>query len=179
VHASFCPLPPKWSPLLRLEGLLETNQRNTIPNVIDLNLLNSLFATSLRDINLLDHWVEILLARKLQHLQSLLLASDVRTTDRATIGSEVLGHHLGQRLVWETNIVEGTIDGKRAHVGFQVEFIGHIGAIEDEVERESEGLGPFLVLGGNKVVRTKFESFFLLARSVGQSPDFRTQPLGP
>jgi len=64
----------------------------------------------------------------------------VPCTDRILPGHELLGLERRERLVRETDVVELTPDLHRAHVSVQVELVGHVGAVNDEVVGECKRL---------------------------------------
>jgi hypothetical protein len=92
---------------------------------------------------------------------------------------ELLGLDRRERLVRETDVVELTSDLHRAHVCVQVELVGHVGAVDDEVVGECERLGPVLVTAGDEVVRSEAKSVVLLVRAVGDGSDLSTEGLCP
>lgn len=64
---------------------------------------------------------------------------------------------LWQRLIGETDIVEGAVDGKGGHVFDQIEFVGHVGGVEDKVKGKSPGFCPVFVLGADEFFGAKGE----------------------
>ena len=63
-----------------------------------------------------------------------------------TVGEEVERLQFGKRLLGDANHVELAVGLEGAHVGGEVELVGHVGAVEDEVKLELVLVGP-AVLG--------------------------------
>lgn len=73
--------------------------------------------------------------------------------------------------------MEGAVDFEGAEVVGQVELVGGIGSVDDEVEGKLPGLGPVLLLGDNEVFGTKLESILLLVGTVGDGVDLSSESL--
>lgn len=145
--------------------------------VVVVNPFNSLLAALLRNVNCLDPALNVLLSSKLQHLNHLGAVANVGSTHGAAVGSEDLGLDLGERVVGKADHVEGAVDFEGAEVVGQVELVGGIGSVDDEVEGKLPGLGPVLLLGDNEVFGTKLESILLLVGTVGDGVDLSSESL--
>jgi len=86
---------------------------------------------------------------------------------------------LRQWLVWQTDIVECAVDVEGGHVFLQVEGVGHVGAVEDEVEGKCPWLGPVLVLSADKLLSAEFEGVFFLVGAVGDGVGLGAEGIGP
>lgn len=124
------------------KDLVIPNKRESVSHIVRLDSLDSLRAALLADIESFNHRLDVLLASQLQHGQHLRTVANVAATHFRSIGSKVLGHHCGQRLVWETDVMEFAIDVEGRHVFLNVECVCHISGIEDEVEFELPLLVP-------------------------------------
>lgn len=66
-----------------------------------------------------------------------------------------------------------------AEVVVKVELVGHVGAVEDEVESEGVRLGPVLLAGANEVLGTHLEGVLLLAGGVRDYVNFSAESSSP
>lgn len=69
----------------------------------------------------------------------------------ASIWRKVLRHELRQWIIWEPNHVECAIDLERGEVLGQIEFVGGVRTIEDQVEGKFPRLSPVLFPRVDKV----------------------------
>lgn len=53
--------------------------------------------------------------------------------------------------------MEGAVDNKCGHIFGQIECMGHVGGVEDEVKGKSPGLGPLFVLGADELLGAEGE----------------------
>ena len=96
-----------------------------------------------------------------------------------SVGSEILRHHLRERLVREADVVEFTIDVEGGHVFLEVESMGHVCGIEDEVEFEGPGFGPVFLGGDDKFFGAHLFSIGFFAGGVGKDVDLSAEGFGP
>lgn len=167
------------NPLPLRKRLIEIDERKAIPDLILLDPLHRLFTPLLTDIDRLNHRLNTLLTRQLQHGQHLRPTADVAATDSGAVGRKVLRHHLRQGFVGEADVVEGAVDGEGAHVVGQVEFVRHVGGVEDEVEGEGPFFGPVLVGGADELFGAQFERVVFFAGRVRESVGFGAEGVGP
>lgn len=157
------------------KDLLVPSQRETVPHVIDLDPLHGLLAALFADIQRLDHRLDVLLAGQLQHGQHLRPVADVAPAHLGPVGREVLRHHLRQGLVRQADVVELAVDVEGRHVLLDVELVGHVGGVEDEVEGVGPRLGPVLVLCADELLGTEFQGVVLLVGAVREGVDLGTE----
>ena len=62
--------------------------------------------------------------------------------------------------------MEIAVDVERGHVLLDVEGVGHVGGVEDEVEGEGVGFGPVLVGGDDELFGTELQGVVLLPGAV-------------
>ena len=96
-----------------------------------------------------------------------------------SVGSEILRHHLGERLVGKSDVVEFAIDVEGGHVFLEVEGVGHVGGIEDEVEFEGVGFGPVFLRGDDEFFGAHLFGIGFFTRGVGKGVDLGAEGLGP
>ena len=101
------------------------------------------------------------------------------TPHLAAISAEILRHHGGQGLVGEADVVEFAVDVDGGEVLLDVEGVGHVGGVEDEVEGEGVGFGPFLGVVGDEFFGAEFEGVGFFVRGVGYYGDFGAEGGGP
>ena len=89
-----------------------------------------------------------------------------------TIGSEILRHDLRQRFVGKSHVVEFAVDGEHGHHVGEIEGVGHVGGVEDEVEGESPGFVPVFVGGGDIFLGAEGEGVGFFGGRVGNGVDF-------
>ena len=75
--------------------------------------------------------------------------------------------------------MEFAIDVEGGHVFLDVEGVGHVGSIEDEVEFEGPGRGPVLLAGDNEFLGSHLLGVGFLARAVGEGVDFGAKGFRP
>ena len=92
--------------------------------------------------------------------------------DFTSIGSEILRHDLRQRFIGKSHVVEFAVDGEHGHHVGEVEGVGHVGGVEDEVEGEGPGFVPVFVGGGDIFLGAKGESVGFFGGGVGNGVDF-------
>ena len=71
--------------------------------------------------------------------------------------------------------MEFAIDVEGGHVLLNVELVSHVGRVEDEVEGESPGLGPILVLRTYEFLGAELQSVIFLVGAVRKSVDLSTE----
>ena len=99
--------------------------------------------------------------------------------DFRTIGSEILRHHFGEGFVGEADVVEFAVDVEGGHVFLEVEGVGHVGGVEDEVEFEGVGFVPVLFGGDDEFFGTHLFGIGFFAGGVGEGVDFSAEGFGP
>lgn len=99
--------------------------------------------------------------------------------DLGSVGSEILRHHLGERLVGKTDVVEFAIDVEGGHVFLEVEGVGHVCGIEDEVEFEGPGFGPVFLGGDDEFFGAHLFGIGFFAGGVGKGVDLSAEGFGP
>jgi len=147
--------------------------------VVVIHPLDRLLKALLANLDRLDPALDVLLRSQLQHLLHLGPVANVRGTHVASVRSERLSHHRGQRLVGETDHVEGTVDLQGGEVVGEIELVGSVGAVEDDVELELPGLGPVLLVAEDEVLSTELQCVVLLVRGVRDDICLRTERIGP
>lgn len=145
--------------------LVEISQSDSVSHCVLLNTLHSLGTSVRRDRNGLDNGEQLLLSSKLQHSQTLRSRSNVRGTNGRAVGHELLCHDVDS-LVGQTDLVELAVDLQDGEVVVELELVGHVGGVEDEVEGECEGLGPVFLGGGDEVFGAELEGVVLLVGGV-------------
>lgn len=95
-----------------------------------------------------------------------------------TIDQEMIGSHLRERLVRQTDVVEYTVDVERGDVVYHVEGVRDVCGVEDEVERVRPGLLPVGFGGDDEVLCAAFERVFFFVWGVGESVDFGAEGAG-
>jgi len=148
------------------KDLVVACQCESVPDIVLLDSLHSLRASLLADIKRLNERFDILLAGQLEHGKHLRSATDVAASHLGSIGSEVLSHHGGKWLVWQTNVVELAIDVQRGHVLLDVEGVGHVCGVEDEIKFESILLGPVLLACNDEFFGAQLQGIVFLVRGV-------------
>lgn len=68
--------------------------------------------------------------------------------------------------------MEGAVDLERAEVVRQVELVGCVSRVDNEVEGEGQGLVPVLVFSADEVLRAELERVVLLRGGVRDCVDF-------
>lgn len=148
-------------------------------HLVVLDTLDSLLATSFGDLDLLNHGLDVVLRSKLQHGQHLGAVTQVVSTHVATVGGELLDHEVLDGVVGKTAVVEGTVDLEDGEVGREVEVLGHVGGVDDEVELELVGLVPVLLLCADEVLSTELQGILLLVSRVRDDGDISTESRSP
>lgn len=100
-------------------------------------------------------------------------------TNAAAIRHERLRLELRQRFIWQTDLVELSIDLANRKVLSDVEFVCHICSVEHEVEGEGEVLRPVLVLVADEMLCAELEGVVFLVWGVGDDCDFGAESIGP
>ena len=101
------------------------------------------------------------------------------SSDFGTVGSEILRHHLGERLVGEADVVEFAVDVEGGHVFLEVEGVGHVCGVEDEVEFEGVGFEPVFLGGDDEFFGAHLFGIGFFAGGVGKGVDFGAEGFGP
>ena len=96
-----------------------------------------------------------------------------------TVGSEILRHHLGEGFVGEADVVEFAVDVEGGHVFLEVEGVGHVCGVEDEVEFKGVGFGPVFLGGDDEFFSAHFFGIGFFAGGVGEGVDFGAEGFGP
>ena len=99
--------------------------------------------------------------------------------DFSTVGSEILRHHLGEGFVGEADVVEFAVDVEGGHVFLEVEGVGHVSGVEDEVEFEGVGFEPVFRRGDDEFFGAQFFGVGFFAGGVGKGVDFGAEGFGP
>ena len=76
-------------------------------------------------------------------------------------------------------MVEGAVDAADGEEGWDVEFVGGVGGVEDEVEGELPLFGPVFRGGGDEVFGAEFESVVFFRGGVRDDVDFGAEGFGP
>ena len=71
--------------------------------------------------------------------------------------------------------MEFTVDVESGHVLLDVEFVSHVGGVENEVEGIGPGLRPVLVACANELLGAELEGVVLLVGAVREGVDFSTE----
>ena len=162
------------------ECLIEVVKDQAVPDVlVVVDTLNNLLAALGRDRDRRDPRVNLLLASEVHHGEHLWAVTNVRGTDVAAVGSKVLGHELGQGLVAEADVVELAHDLEGGEVVLELEPVGRVGAVDDEIELELPGLSPVLLGGVDEVLCAELEGIVALGRGVGDYVGFGAEGDGP
>ena len=75
--------------------------------------------------------------------------------------------------------MELAVDIERRHVFLNVEGMGHVGGIEDEVEFEGPRLGPVLLACEDEFFGTHLLGIRFFVRAVREGVDFSAESTGP
>lgn len=105
--------------------------------------------------------------------------TNVGGTNVAAVRSKVLGVDSRQRLVTETDVVEATHNLQSGEVVGEVELVGSVRGVEDEVEREGVWLVPVLLAGHDELLGTHLQSVFLLLGGVREDVDLSSESDSP
>lgn len=150
---------------LAKDGII-LGQSKAIVNLVVLDSLDRLGATLFADWNGLDPRLDVLLACELQHGKHLWAVTNVRGTNVATVGSELLSHELRNWLVAKTDSVELAHDLEGGKVLVHVELVQLVGGVEDKVKLELVWVVPALFARDDKVAGSHLESVLLLVGAV-------------
>ena len=101
------------------------------------------------------------------------------SADFGAVGSEILRHHLGEGFVGKADVVEFAVDVEGGHVFLEVEGVGHVCGVEDEVEFEGVGFGPVFFGGDDEFFGAHLFGIGFFAGGVGKGVDFGAEGLGP
>ena len=99
--------------------------------------------------------------------------------DFGPVGSEILRHHPGERLVGKSDVVEFAIDVECGHVFLEVEGVRHVCGIEDEVKFEGVGFGPVFLRGNDEFLGAHLFGIGFFAGGVGKDVDLGAEGIGP
>ena len=99
--------------------------------------------------------------------------------DFGSVGSEILRHHLGERLVGKSDVVEFAIDVEGGHVFLEIKGVGHVCGVEDEVEFEGVGFGPVFLGGDDEFFGAHLFGIGFFAGGVGKDVDLGAEGVGP
>ena len=151
-------------------------QNESVSDIVLLDPLDGL-GTVLHRKNL-DPRLDALLGSQVEHLQSLLLATDVRGAHQATVTGKVLDSDL-EDVLGHTNADESAVDLEGAKDGGKVDSVGGSG-VDDKVERLGlVVIGPVGVLGSrNELVGTHLEGVLPLTGGMGDGNDLGTKGVG-
>lgn len=171
---------PKHQKRLRslAENLVITGECESVSDLVVLHPLNSLLTSSLADINSLNPRFDVLLASKLKHGNHLGSVTDVGCTNVATVGSEVLQHQ-ADRVIWHTDVVELAHNLQGTEVVGELELMGHVRGVEDEIEGECVVLCPIFLVVDDEVLCAHLQCVLLLRWRVGNDVDFSSEGRGP
>ena len=75
--------------------------------------------------------------------------------------------------------MEFAVDVEGGHVFLDVEGVGHVGGVEDEVEFEGVLFGPVLFARDDEFLRAHLQRVVLLPGAVGESVDLGAEGFGP
>ena len=89
-----------------------------------------------------------------------------------SVGREILRLHRRQWLIGQTDVVELAVDVEGGHVLLDVELVGHVGGVEDEVEGVGPGLRPVLVSRRDEFLGAELQGVVLLSGAVREGVDF-------
>ncbi len=148
-------------------------------DIIRLNPLDRLFTALLADIDRLNVRLDVPLAGQFQHTQHLRSISNMASSYFASVGSEILRHHSRQGLVGKSDVVEFAIDVQGGHVFLDIEGVGHVCGVENEVEFEGVGLGPVFLRGDDEFFGAHFFGVGFFVGGVGEGVDFGAKGRGP
>lgn len=165
------------SPLLA-KRLLVVGQAIPVTDTGVLDTVHSLPQTVRADGNLLHPRLNALVRSQLQHLQRLASAAQVRATNEAAIGQEVLVADGDAAAARKTDGNPLAVDVKQTEIGREVEALKGVGRVEDEVERHLVRLVPALLAGGEIAVGAHLEGVGLLGAGAGDGPDLGAEGLG-
>ncbi|KAI7197850.1 alcohol dehydrogenase [Hortaea werneckii] len=158
------------------EDLVVVGQDTSVPNVTVRDLGDCLGTALLADRDLLNPACDLLLRSE---SGASLPVTNVGGPNVAAVRSKVLGVDPRQRLVTETDVVEATHDLQGGKVVRQVELVGGIRGVEDEVERERVRLVPVLLAGHDELLGAHLQGVFLLAGGVRENVDFGSESHSP
>lgn len=149
------------NPLLA-KRLLVVGQAIPVTDTRVLDAVHSLPQTVRADGNLLHPRLDALVRSQLQHLQRLASAAQVRATNEAAVGQEVLVADGDAAASRKTDGNPLAVDVEQTEVGREVEALKGVGRVEDEVERHLVRLVPALLAGGEVAVGAHLEGVGLL-----------------
>ena len=137
---------------LRPESLVVPGEREPVPDIRLAQPLDRLAQVLLRDLYLLDPALEVLVRGQLQHGQGLLAASQVAGTDQDTVEGEVLRPHFLSGLLGHADADEVSVHIHHREVLGEVEVLGRVGGVDDQVEGHDVRGSPVLVGRGDEAV---------------------------
>lgn len=100
-------------------------------------------------------------------------------THLRSIRRKILRHHRRQGFIRQTNVVEVAVHIESGHVFLDVEFVRHVGGIEDEVEFEGVGFGPVFSRGDDEFAGAHFKGVVFFGGGVREGVDFGAEGFGP
>ena len=101
------------------------------------------------------------------------------TSDLRTVRCKVLSHHLGKWVVRKSDVVEFAVDGEGRHVVLDIELVGHIRSVEDEVEGKGPRFSPIFVLGADELLGPELLRIRLFSGRVGDGVCFGAESTCP
>ena len=96
-----------------------------------------------------------------------------------SVGGEILRHQAREGFIGKADVVEFAVDVEGGHVFLQVEGVGHVGGVEDEVEFEGVGFGPVFFGGEDEFFGAHLFGVGFFAGGVGHGGDFGAEGFGP
>lgn len=127
------------------EGLVVANHARPVTGLAGPELLHGLLQTRLTDLELLNPRLKTLVRCELQHLKHLAAAAQVGAADEATVLGEVLVADVEALTTGHTDRVPATVDVEEGEVLVEVETIGGVGGVDDEVKGHLVRLVPVLL----------------------------------
>lgn len=160
------------------KDLVITSQGKPVANISLLHPEHRLLETLLTDLQLLHPALQALVGRQLKHGQHLLPAAQMTRSDQNSVRDEVLRLDDLAFFLGQTDADPAAMHIHHRQVLGQVEALGGVRAVDDEIEREPVRLFPALLRRGDVSVRTKLARIGLLGPTAGDGPDLRAQRLG-
>lgn len=161
------------------KNLVKPRQRQAVANFTILDPLHSLSAPLLGNVNGIYPRLDALFGRQLQQGIHLAVVTEATPRQLWRVESESLGPQLGQRLVRQTDHVELAADLEGGKVGRDVEFVKHVGAVEDKVKGQGPVVLPVLLARDDGLEGAQLQTVVDLGSGVREGVRLGSEGDGP